>query len=132
MFLNRLSLPEKEAFLLLAHHIAHVDGEFSEPEQSIIDKYCMEMQIDDVVYDPEHFDLTGLLSVFDKESHKKIALLEIMALVFSDGTLHSAEETTLQSVVAHFEINPNLAIVYKEWAKGILALYVQGEALIHL
>lgn len=132
MFLNRLTLAEKEAFLQLAHHIAHIDDDFSKAERIIIDKYCMEMQVDDVDYDPEHFDLGAVLAVFQEESHKKIALLEVMALVFSDGKLHRAEESTLDEIVKHFGLNPNLAVVYKEWAKSILSLFIQGEALIHL
>ncbi len=132
MFLNRLTLEEKKAFLQLAHHIANIDEDFSKEERNIIDKYCMEMQIDDENYDPGVFDLAAVLEVFQEESHKKIALLEMMALVFSDGQLHQAEEKTLSEIVEHFGLNPNLAIVYKEWAKSILSLFIQGEALIHL
>jgi len=132
MFLNRLTLAEKEAFLTLAHHVAHIDEDFSKEERIIIDKYCMEMQIDDVEYNPDNFDLSNVLDVFEEDGHKKIALLELMALVFSDGHLHSAEETTINEIVERFGLNPNLAIVYKEWAKSILSLFIQGEALIHL
>lgn len=132
MFLNRLSLAEKEAFLFLAHHIAHADESFSREERRIIDKYCMEMQIDDVDYKHEEFNFTEVLSAFKSESHQKIVLLEIMALIFSDGHLHQSEQKTLDDIVAFFELNPNLAIVYKEWAKSILSLFIQGEALIHL
>lgn len=132
MFLNRLTLQEKEAFLKLAHHIAHVDNDFSRKERNIIDKYCMEMQIDDVAWQPESFDLSALLGVFQDESHKKIALLEIMALVFSDDKLRHAEEKTLDEVITVFGLNPNLAVVYKEWSKSILSLFIQGEALIHI
>ncbi len=132
MFLNRLTLTEKEAFLQIAHHVAHIDDDFSKEERIIIDKYCMEMQVDDVFYDPEQFDLAAVLEVFQEDSHKKIALLELMALVFSDGHMHRAEEGTLEEIVERFGLNPNLAVVYKEWAKSILSLFVQGEALIHL
>ncbi|PCM45944.1 TerB family tellurite resistance protein [Marinobacter sp. ANT_B65] len=132
MFLNRLTLKEKQAFLTLAHHVANIDEDFSKEERVIIDKYCMEMQIDDVEYDPDNFDLDDVLEVFEDDGHKKIALLELMALVFSDGQLHSAEEITINEIVERFGLNPNLAIVYKEWAKSILSLFIQGEALIHL
>lgn len=132
MFLNRLTLEEKEAFLHLAHYIAHVDDDFSQKERDIIDKYCMEMQIDDVEWSEEKFQRGAVLDVFQEESHKKIVLLEIMALVFSDGYLHQEEEQTLDEIVKHFGLNPNLGVVYKEWAKSILSLFVQGEALIHL
>lgn len=132
MFLNRLNIEEKEAFVLLAHHIARTDESFCKNEQLMIDKYCMEMQMDDVEYHADSFDLKTVLSVFNEDDHKKIALLEIMALVYSDGILHKAEEEVLDKMVSSFELNPNLAIVYKEWAKGILSLFIQGEALIHL
>jgi tellurite resistance protein len=132
MFLNRLTLKEKEAFLNLAHYIAHVDDEFCDKERDIIDKYCMEMQVDDVEWSPESFSLSVVLDAFKEESHKKIVLLEIMALVFSDGHLHQSEEETLNVIIRHFGLNPNLGVVYKEWAKSILSLFVQGEALIHL
>ncbi|MES1954167.1 TerB family tellurite resistance protein [Salinisphaera hydrothermalis] len=132
MFLNRLPLAEKEAFIRLAHYVADVDDDFSPKEQHIIDKYCMEMQIDDTEYSRDSFDLVSVLSVFEEESHKRIVLLEIMALIFSDGDFHQSEEAVLNQIVEHFGLNPNLVIVYKEWARGILALYVQGEALVHL
>lgn len=132
MFLNRLTFAEKEAFLKLAHYVAHIDEDLSKEERNIIDKYCMEMQIDDVEYNAENFNLDRVLAVFSEDSHKKIALLELMALVFSDGHLHKAEESTINQIVEKFGLNPNLAIVYKEWAKSILSLFVQGEALIHL
>lgn len=132
MFLNRLTVQEKKAFLKLAHHVAHVDGEFSPKERVIIDKYCMEMQIDDVEYHSENYDLKSELAVFQRDSHKKIALLEVMALVYSDGLLHSAEENILKEITDFFDLNPNLVVVYKEWSKSILSLFIQGEALIHI
>lgn len=132
MFLNRLNMEEKKAFLKLAHHVANIDDDFSQKEKMIIDKYCMEMQIDDVKYEPESYDLKSELAVFQRDSHKKIALLEVMALVYSDGLLHPAEEGVVKEITEYFELNPNLVIVYKEWSKSILSLFVQGEALIHI
>lgn len=132
MFLNRLNMKEKTAFLMMAHHIAHADGEFCSREQLVVDKYCMEMQVDDVEYSASEFNLADQLAAFEKDSHKKIALLELMALVFSDEVYHPAEKAVIDEIVEIFELNPNLAIVYKEWAKSILSLFIQGEALIHI
>lgn len=132
MFLNRLSEEEKKAFLELAHHVARVDDNFHDQEQIIIDKYCMEMQMDDIEYDESSFDIENTLSIIKEESNKKIVLLEVMALVYSDNILHPAEEKVLNKIVTLFKLNPNLAIVYKEWAKSILSLFTQGEALIHI
>ncbi|WP_318412641.1 TerB family tellurite resistance protein [Photobacterium leiognathi] len=132
MFLNRLNLGEKEAFLHLAHHIAHSDKNFSSEEQVVIAKYCMEMQMDDISYNHHNFALSVILDTFELESHKKIALLELMALIYADGVVSEEEQSLIDMIVEHFDLNPNLAITYREWAKGISALLLQGEALIHL
>ncbi|MDW1821581.1 TerB family tellurite resistance protein [Vibrio sp. Vb1018] len=132
MFLNRLSLKEKEAFLRLAHHVAHADNQVSKEEDLVITKYCMEMQMDDVSYDVTSFDLGETLNCFESDGNRKIALLEIMALIYADNILSVEEQSLIDQMIEHFELNPNLAIVYREWAKSILSLFVQGEALIHL
>ena len=101
MFLNRLNMKEKTAFLFMAHHIAHADGEFCSREQLVIDKYCMEMQVDDVEYSASEFNLADQLAAFEKDSHKKIALLELMALVFSDEVYHPAEKVVIRKGFAN-------------------------------
>ncbi len=132
MFLNRLEINEKKAFLMLAHHIARSDGDFSESQESIISKYCMEMQVDDVTYEEESFNLTQILAEVESPSSQKIILLEVMALIYSDSILHEEEKKILDELIHEFGLNPSLAIVYGEWAKSILALYIQGQALIEL
>lgn len=132
MFLNRLSLKEKKAFLNLAHHVAHSDNLLSKEEELVITKYCMEMQMDDVPYEASSFDFGETLNCFESEGHRKIVLLEIMALIYADNQLSTEEQSLIDQMIEHFELNPNLAIVYREWAKSILSLFVQGEALIHL
>lgn len=132
MFLNRLSMNEKQAFLVLAHHVAHSDNEFSMEEEILIAKYCMEMQMDDIEYDEARFDLASVLNTFECDSHQKIALLELMALIHADGNVAKEEQQLLNDMIAHFGLNPNLVIIYREWSKNILSLFTQGEALIHL
>lgn len=132
MFLNRLSMSEREAFLELAYYIANVDSDFADTEAEIIAKYCMEMQLDDIEFNASAFDLHTCLNSFESEGSKKIVLLEIMALVYADSALVEQEDAALSEIIDHFELNPNLAIVYREWAKSILSLFVQGEALIHI
>ncbi len=132
MFLNRLKKKEKVAFLELAHHMARSDNDFSEAQQSIINTYCMEMQIDDIKYDEKKFSLKKTLSKFKKSKSQRIILLEIMALVYSDNVLHDEEKKVLDVMIKKFGIKKSLSIVYGEWAKSILALYIQGKSLIDL
>ena len=132
MFLNRLTQQEKQSFLTIAHHVAHSDGNLSREEENILAKYCMEMQMDDIEYDHSSFNLEEIMDSFETDTHKKIVLLEIMALIYADGVLAKEEESLINQMILSFKLNPNLAIVYKEWSKTILSLFVQGEALIHL
>lgn len=132
MFLDRLNKDEKVAFLELAHHVARSDNDFSELQKEIIGKYCMEMQIEDINYDENSFNIENTLVKVQEKQSQKIILLEIMALVYSDNILHAEEQKVLDIITGTFGLNSSLTTVYGEWTKAILALYVQGNALIEL
>ena len=132
MFLNRLKKEEKVAFLELAHHIARSDNDFSESQKSIIDKYCMEMQIDDIEYNNATFDIYKSLGKIKSQRSRKIIILEIMVLIYSDNFLHEEERKVLEKMLEEFDLSYNLSIVYTEWSKAMLSLYTQGNALIEL
>jgi hypothetical protein len=132
MFLNRLNQIEKEAFLELAHHVARSDEDFSENQKEIISQYCMEMSIEDIEYDDSKFVLDRVLAKIECKKSQKIVLLEVMALVYSDGLLHDAEKEIIDNMIEKYSLNQALATVYAEWAKSTLALYIQGNALIEL
>ncbi|CAA6815796.1 MAG: Unknown protein [uncultured Campylobacterales bacterium] len=132
MFLNRLNPEEKVAFLELAHHIARSDNDFSNLQKEIISGYCMEMQITDIEYNNETFDLVTTLNKIESEQSKKIILLEVMALIYSDDILHEGEKKILNTMIERFQLNNTIADVYTQWSKSILALTIQGEALLHI
>ncbi len=132
MFLNRLNKEEKIAFLELAHHIARSDNNFSEDQKSIIGNYCMEMQIEDIDYSEDKFDIYNTLGAIQERRSRKIVILEIMALIYSDNFLHEEERKVLEKMLEEFDLNYNLSIVYTEWAKAMLSLSIQGNALIEI
>lgn len=132
MFLNKLNENEKVAFLELAHHIARSDNDFSDTQQGIIEKYRLEMQIDDIEYDIDKFDIYTTLDKVQNQRSRKIVVLEIMALIYSDNFLHEEERKVLEKILEEFDLSYNLSIVYTEWAKTMLSLYTQGNALIEL
>jgi len=132
MFLNKLSDNEKNAFLELAHYIARSDDDFSEKQKSIIQTYCLEMQISDISFNDSTFKLEAILENFSTENSQKIILLELMALVYSDNILHDKERDVLNQMIEIFNFNPALLNVYAEWTKSILAITAQGQALLEL
>ena len=132
MFLNRLSEEEKKSFLQLAHYIARSDGNFTKEEKIIIDQYCIEMQIENIDFNEVRFDIYDVLGKFKSDKSKKIVLLEIMVLIYADDFFHENERKVLEKMIEVFDLNYYLVIVYTEWAKAMLSLYKQGNALINI
>ena len=132
MFLNRLEKEEKIAFLELAHYVARSDSDFSISEEDIINNYCLEMQIENINFDKSSFDLYNTLGTIKNPRSQKVVLLEIMALIYSDNFLHEEERKVLEKILEEFNLSYQLATVYGEWAKVVISMYVQGNALIEL
>lgn len=132
MFLNRLKQKEKVAFLELAHYVARSDGNFCEEEESIIKTYCYEMQINNIDYSEEDFDIERVLSVFVNDSSQKVLLLELMALVYSDEMVTYQETEIINIICKCFDINDLTMKMYAEWTKTILAIAAQGQLLLEI
>jgi len=132
MFLNILKKNEKVAFLELAHNIARSNGNFSNKQKEIISTYCFEMQINDIAYAANKFDLKETLNKFTTNKSKKIAFLEIMALIYSDNIVHKEEQKIIDIMLELFGFSQVLANIYLEWTKTILAVSEQGKLLIEL
>jgi hypothetical protein len=90
------------------------------------------MQINDIDEDEKKEDYLISLKKIDKSKSQKIVLLEILALIYSDQYVHPEEQKVLDQMLEIFSLSTALSVVYTEWSKSILALYVQGSALIEL
>ncbi len=132
MFLNMLEKKDKEVFLQLAHYIARSDSDFSSKQKDIISTYCQEMQIDDIDFDSITFDLETVLQEVSNKKAQKVILLELMALVYSDNILHEQEQKVIDKMLEAFNLDNNIAKLYAEWTKAILAISKQGELLLEL
>ena len=132
MFLNLLKNEEKIAFLKLAHYTARSNNDFSQEQKIIIQSYCLEMQIENFDFNETEFDLIENLKIISDEQSKKIFLLELMALIYSNNKIDNEEQEVLDILISEFKINPSLIDIYGEWTKAILAISKQGEALIKI
>ncbi|HZF71239.1 hypothetical protein [Sulfuricurvum sp.] len=132
MFLNKLSEIEKVAFLELAHHVARRDNDFLDIEKEMIRAYCTEMQINDIDYNENQFDIDDTLAKIQDTQSRRIVTLEIMAIIYADNILHEEEQKVIEIMLEKFGLNHHWSTVYSEWTKAILALYAQGNALIEL
>jgi uncharacterized tellurite resistance protein B-like protein len=132
MFLNKLDTRSKEAFLQLAYYVAKSDDSFSNIQKSLIEGYIKEMNIDNIEFDENNFSLEDNLKTVVNNDYQKIILMEILAIVYTDSIMHPAEKEIIDTMVDVWNINSSLVVVYGEWAKNLLSLHIQGDALLDL
>ena len=120
MFLNQLSEREKKAFLELTVHVSNSNGVFEKEEKAMIQEYCKEMEIKEFNMD-NIVPLEEIIGEIKKSSlHiKKIILLEILGLVYADGTYDADEKSFVLNFVKEIGLSDETAeaqtVVIKEY-----------------
>uniref|UniRef100_UPI004048A181 hypothetical protein n=1 Tax=Aliarcobacter sp. TaxID=2321116 RepID=UPI004048A181 len=132
MFLNRFDSNSKEVFLFLAKYIIEADSSYVEIQEELINKYLQEMNITDIEFEKDEFLLQEYIKKVTNKDHQKIILIELLGIVYNDNVMTSIEKEIIDTIVDIWNINSSLVVVYAEWSKSLLSLYVQGEALLEL
>ena len=98
MFLNRLNETTKESFLKLCVHASLSNGIFSEEEKQTLFAYCREMNVQEYIPDtPETFEeLVKRINSETNSEEKNIYILEILALIKSDGVYDEKEQSFMK------------------------------------
>jgi tellurite resistance protein len=130
MFLNQLTEKEQVAFIELAHLVAVADGIMSEQEQELIQLYKQEAALSDG-YQIQDLPLEEILKAFESETSKNIALLEVLAVIFSDGTYSFDERQIVKLIKQSFGFTLEKYETYKAWIRKINDVYAEGVQLIH-
>lgn len=130
MLLMQLKTQEKFAFLFIAHYIAKADGVFGNREKSIINDYCIEMGIDDILYDEKEYSLEESLSKFSSKKSQKILLLELMILIHVDDRFNNDESKLIDIISQKFNITDTNVKYASSWGKAISALREQALLII--
>ena len=106
MFLNRLDLVEKEAFISLAVKAAEANGQIADEEYQMIEEYCKEMGI--AFFDAKNLQsLDKIVRVYSEasEQHKKIAVLELVGLMYADGGYDLKERAFVNDFVSKIGVS---------------------------
>ena len=132
MFLDRLNDKEKEMFLDLAVYTAQANGVIEETEKELILQYCKEMTV--AFYDISKLhSLDEIVAVFSKTSKekKKIVLLEILGLCYTDGDFDTVEQAFAKKIAQDIglkdEVYDTLARDIKEYS--IILGIISGHVL---
>lgn len=78
------------------------------------------------------FDLKPHLNLFIDAEAQKILVLELLAIIYSNDEFHIEQKNVLDFIIDYFDMSSYLVTVYTEWAKTMISLQRQGNALIHL
>lgn len=132
MFLNRLDKNSKEVFLSLSYYISSVDSSYVQIQKTLITKYLQEMNISDTDFNINQFELVDCIKKVTNKEYQKVILIELLGIIYNDGVITNIEKDLLDTIVDTWNINSSLVVVYGEWSKSLLSLYVQGEALLEL
>lgn len=108
MYLNKLNIEEKKAFLGLAHLVAGANGVVDDAEKNMIAQYCVEMEITDIP--SEKSSIESVISVFDNSTKvvKNIVMLELVGLCMTDGEYDTDETGVLEEIATGLGISKEL------------------------
>lgn len=123
MFLNQLLEVEKEAFISLSVQAAKANGILATEEYTMIEEYCREMGISS--FDTENSkSMEEIVGIFQQSSerNKKIVLLEILGLVFSDGEYDTQEKAFIYDYAKKVGLTETDVMQQTELIKKYLAV----------
>jgi phosphomevalonate kinase len=127
----QLKTQEKFSFLHIAHHLAQSDGEIGNREKIRLNDYCVEMGIDNIIFDEENYVLENYLDKFKSNKSQRILLLELMMLVHVDDTYNNQEQELMNIISNRFNFNPRLLKFASSVGKAASALREQALLIVN-
>lgn len=108
MLLKYLSRLEQELFLELCNIAANIDNNYSAVEKNYIQEYRQEMILDESAYTIKGLEydeiVKKVLEISTPESIKRI-MIELVALLKSDGVFHSQENNLMARLQEDFKLS---------------------------
>ena len=122
MFLNQLNEVTKESFLKLCVHAALSNGIFANKEKETLYAYCIEMNVKENIPDtPETLDeLLEKINGETSDKEKNIYILEILALIKSDGIYDDKEREFMKKLAYRLGFSEETLVKYN----NLLSLHI--------
>lgn len=123
MFLNKLNVLEKKAFISLSVHAAKANDKITESESEMIEEYCKEMGI-------SFFDINSICSIDEiitiyKDSEpvsKNIVLLESLGLLYADGLYDEKERNFIKDFACKIGLPESTVEKYEKLIESYMKL----------
>lgn len=133
MFLNRFSDVEKRGFLELALLAVRADEAITTEEVQFVEELRLGLGISEedfvqhILADP---NLDEAVGCFSHDEGRRLAFLELVALVYADGQYDPAESTFLRRVQQAFGLDEAAARSHHAWARRLTQLRTDALTLI--
>jgi hypothetical protein len=134
MLLKYLSRPEQELFLELCNFAANIDNDYSEQEKNYIQEYRQEMALDENAYTIKRLEydeiVKKILEISTPESIRRI-IIELIALLKSDGILHSQENNLIAKLQEDFKLSSDILKEIYESLENLENAYAKIFAIVN-
>ena len=134
MLLKYLSKPEQELFLELCNFAANIDNDYSEQEKNYIQEYRQEMALDENAYTIKGLEydeiVKKILEISTPESIRRI-IIELIALLKSDGILHSQENNLMAKLQEDFKLSSDILKEIYESLENLENAYAKIFAIVN-
>lgn len=127
MYLVGLEVTERPAFYALAKHMAEADDGILAEEQELLDLFKKELGLQG---EPSDMSVEAACHAFLSPEAKRLALLELLLLAYSDGQIGPNETVLLERVAKIFGIGHEQLVTAQVWAQGMNALNRSGLRFI--
>jgi hypothetical protein len=115
MFLNQLNEEQKENFLELAYYAANINNDFAEEQKQMLDSYKLETSMTSYVIQEKKID--EIVAPFTDTKSKKIALLEAIAILYSDKKITPEESDLMDQFTTLFSSSQEDIDFIKKWVE---------------
>ena len=129
MWLASLTGEQREALLGLAHNVVVSDGVLDPNEESMLDEFRREMSLWPGK-ETEYLELAGIEKIFDSQRSRRVALLNLLRLSYSDGAFEIEEECLLKEISRAFGVTDADFMLLDNWVRRLIALEEEARGFM--
>lgn len=134
MFAYHLSLDEKEALVKLVGYLATADQEVSPEERKFVLDLAHDLKVSsDGVFDglDEH-SVQSLCALFERDSAKRVALVELIDLALADHEYFAEEKAAVRQVAEEMGVGEDEVDAIEDWVRRGQQWHLEGQKLLGL
>jgi hypothetical protein len=129
MSLNLLTDRQKQSFLALATKVVMADGGVVPEENVTLDVRKAEMG-GNIMAPPEEIFGEANFSVFDTPQARRIVVMELLVLAYSDDEYHVTERPIIEEFAVEFGFSKEEVEKFEDWARRQSPLSVEGWGMV--